>query len=104
LFANYGDDNAWNVLIVILGIPRLLLSRTGKFDQCFQSLDCYLQMSQESAADSCEVDMPDKHASAYLPRVWRWPVESGKSHDLQYLLLDLPDRVLAEEDLVQFPV
>ena len=91
MFAIPGDYNTWSAFTVILELPGLLLSRAGGFDQCFQSLDCYLPMSQELAAGSYEVDILDEHVSAYLPRVWRWPVGSGKDRDLQYLLLDLLD-------------
>ena len=69
VFAIPGDYNIWNAFIVILELLGLLLSHAGEFDQCSQSLDCYLLISQESAANSCEVDMSDEHASAYLPRV-----------------------------------
>ena len=56
LLANFGNYSVWNDLTVILGLPELLLSHAGEFDQCSQSLDCYLLMSQESVANSCEVD------------------------------------------------
>ena len=78
LFVNSGNYNAWNDLTVILGPPRLLLSRACGSDQCSWLLGCCPLMSSESAAGSCEVDMLDGHISVCLPRVWRWLVESRK--------------------------
>ena len=69
MFAIPGDYNTKSAFTVILELPGLLLSHAGESCQCFQSPDYYLPTNQESAADSCGVDMLDEHVSAYLPRV-----------------------------------